>query len=209
MMSAGFRAVLTGTARGSFEADGRSGMTAGGTRHFLVAAVMQDSRLRRVTRLVPGPSESGIGDRSIAAAAAATVAATTATTATAPTAVTTTAAAVTTAATTTVAAATAAWFTGPSLVDGQPAAVDLLVMERLDRRLCFLIAAHLHEAEALAAAGVAVVDDLDALHAPELREQLLQFGVADLVGQVPDIKFLAHRPLQDTEVGDPSRVSGV
>ncbi len=171
----------------------------GGSQYVTAADANQETR--------SWISRAGIGDRSITPAAA-TMATATAATATATAAVPT-AAAITAPAAPAVTAATTPRFPGLGFVDSQPTAIDLLVMERLDGRLGLLIAAHLHEAEALAAAGVAVVDDLDALHAPELREQLLQFGVADLVRQVPDIQFLAHRPLQDTEVDDPSRVTGV
>jgi hypothetical protein len=65
-------------------------------------------------------------------------------------------------------------------------------VESLDGRLSFGLAPHLHEAETLAAARVPVLDDLCALHGPELGEQLFQVSAADLVGQVSDVQFLAH-----------------
>src|SRR5262245_7678308 len=60
--------------------------------------------------------------------------------------------------------AAAALGLGPGLVDGQGAAADLLAVERLDGGLGFLVGLHLHEAEALGAAGVPVHDDLGRLH---------------------------------------------
>ena len=93
-----------------------------------------------------------------AAATAAAVAAAATTAAAAPAAATT--AAVATAA----AAATArAVFAGLGLVDGQGAAVVLLAVEGGDGGLGLVVAAHLDEAEALAPAGVAVLDDFGAL----------------------------------------------
>ena len=68
----------------------------------------------------------------------------------------------------------------------------VLVIEALDGRLCLGLIAHLHEAEALAAARVAVLDDLRALNLSECGEQNLQVGAADLIRQVPDIQLLAH-----------------
>ena len=57
-------------------------------------------------------------------------------------------------------AAAAAIFTRLGLVDRQTTAVDFLVVQALDGRLRLSVAAHLHEAEALGAAGVPVHDDL-------------------------------------------------
>src|SRR4051794_10204131 len=89
-------------------------------------------------------------------------------------------------------AATRAGFTRLGLINREAATVVVLVVEALDGRLGLGLAAHLHEAEALAAARVTVLDDLRALDVPECGEQLLQVGTADLIGQVPDIQFLTH-----------------
>ena len=91
-------------------------------------------------------------------------------TATAPAAVTTTAAA---------AAASAypprpppppppprAIFLGLGFIDSQGAAAMFLAVEGGDSRLSFAVAAHLDKAEALALAGVAIGDDLCAVHGP-------------------------------------------
>src|SRR5262249_57488316 len=64
-------------------------------------------------------------------------------------------------------AAPAAVLPGPGLVDGQGAAVVLLAVQAADGRLGLLVGAHLDEAEALAAPGVAVHDDLRRLHGAE------------------------------------------
>src|SRR5262249_5351569 len=93
---------------------------------------------------------------------------------------------------TTVAAATAPRLAGLGLVDCEAPAVDLLILQTLDGLLRLGLAAHLHEAEALAPTRVAVHDDLRTLHDSEPGEQLLQVGVADLIGQIPDIQFPAH-----------------
>src|SRR5688572_2519824 len=70
------------------------------------------------------------------------------------------------------AAAAAAVLAGPGLVDGQGPAVGLLAVEGGDGRLRLLVGLHLHEAEALGAAGVAVHDDLGRLHRAVGLEQL-------------------------------------
>src|SRR5262245_10947659 len=95
-------------------------------------------------------------------------------------------------ATTPVAAATTSRLAGLGLVDREAPAVELMILQTLDGRLRLGLAAHLHEAEALAPAGGAVLDDLRTLHDSEPGEQLLQVGVTDLIGQVPDIQFPAH-----------------
>src|SRR4051812_20397106 len=63
------------------------------------------------------------------------------------------------------------------LVDGQAASARLLAVEAGDGGLRLRVGAHLDEAEALGAAGVAVHDDLRRLHGAEGAEQLLQFTV--------------------------------
>ena len=80
-------------------------------------------------------------------------------------------------------------------VDGKTSAAVLLVMQRPDGLLRLGVGVHLDETEAFAATGLAVGDDLSALHRPELREELLKFGVGDPVGQVPDVQFLAQRAI--------------
>src|SRR5262249_44137348 len=57
-------------------------------------------------------------------------------------------------------ASTPSFAPGSGLVDREAAAVHVLAVEGLDGRLGLLIAAHLHEAKPLGAAGVAVHDDL-------------------------------------------------
>src|SRR5271166_4472966 len=112
--------------------------------------------------------------RSIAAAAATTtVAATTAATIAASTTAATgaTAAAVTAAAT-----ATATRFAWLGLVDCQPAPVILLVVQALDRRLSLCFGVHFDESEPLATTSVTVLDDLCALHGPELGEPSFEVG---------------------------------
>jgi hypothetical protein len=132
-----------------------------------------------------------IASAAVATIAAATAAATVTTTATAAA---TESAAATAAATesTTASAATATIFARTRFVDGQGPAAMLLAIERRDRRLGFLIGAHLDEAESLGSARVAIVDDLSRNNRAVLCEQLLEFRAIDLVAQVPNIKLLTH-----------------
>src|SRR5205085_7591861 len=69
----------------------------------------------------------------------------------------------------------------PGLVDRQAAAAGLRAVERGDGGLRLLVVAHLHEAEALGAAGVPVHDHLGRLHGAVRREHLLQGAVGHLV----------------------------
>ena len=62
----------------------------------------------------------------------------------------------------------------------------------LMRGLRFGVRAHLDEAEALGAAGVAVHHDLGGGDGAELRERLLQIFVAHAVGEIADVEFVAH-----------------
>src|SRR4051794_18483993 len=73
------------------------------------------------------------------------------------------------------------------LIDGQRATGIVQTVKRRDRGLGLGILAHLDKAEALAAARVAIVDDLRALHGPVRREQLFQRGVVDVVAQIANV----------------------
>jgi hypothetical protein len=68
----------------------------------------------------------------------------------------------------------------------------------------FGIAAHLDEAEAFAAARVAIHDDFRALHAAELGEELLQIRTRSVVAQIPAIQFLSHRNISCGWEGQPA-----
>src|SRR5262249_44926909 len=122
----------------------------------------------------------------------------TATTAAAVTAATSAAAAAVAAATSaaaaavTAAAATATVLPRPSLIAREGAAIHLLAVQSGDRRLRFLLAIHLHEAESFGPSRVAVHDDLGRLYRPVRLEHLLQIAAADSVGQVAHVNLLAH-----------------
>ena len=55
-----------------------------------------------------------------------------------------------------------------------------------------VVSLHLHEAEALAAARVTILDDLRADDGSELEEHLFQRLARHAVRKVTDIKFLTH-----------------
>ena len=83
-------------------------------------------------------------------------------------------------------------FAGASLVDDDGTAADRLAVQAVDGCLGFGIRAHLDEAEALRAAGFAVHHDLGGLDRAELGESSVQFFVANAVGQVAHVEFVAH-----------------
>jgi hypothetical protein len=68
----------------------------------------------------------------------------------------------------------------------------LLAVQGGDRRLGLVIAGHLHESESLAAARIAIVDDLGRHHLTVRAKQLFEFRAIDAVAQVPDVKLLTH-----------------
>jgi hypothetical protein len=72
----------------------------------------------------------------------------------------------------------------PGFIDREPPTVDLAVVETLDGRLGLGFGVHLHEAEALVAAGIAASHYLHALRY-QLGEQLVQIDPADLMGKIP------------------------
>src|SRR5437588_7512714 len=83
-------------------------------------------------------------------------------------------------------------FAGTGFVDGKGTPVVLLAVEGGDGRLRLVIVGHLDEPESLAAAGVAVVDDLSREHLAVLAEQLFQFRAIDVVAQVSHVQLLSH-----------------
>src|SRR5262245_51291942 len=90
------------------------------------------------------------------------------------------------------AGALAALFTRPSLVDGQPAAFNLLLVQGGDGCLRLLVTAHLDKAEAFRAACRPVRNDLGRLDRAVRLEHVLQIAVGNAVGQISDVQLLAH-----------------
>jgi hypothetical protein len=145
---------------------------------------------RRIRERPSKTSATRANQRSITSAAAAAITAATAAAIAAATAAATATTATTTAVT---AATTATIFTRLGLVYGETPTVVFLVMQPFDGCLRLRFGVHFHKAETLAATRRAILNDLSALHGSELREQLLQSGVADPVGQIPNVQLLAHR----------------
>ncbi len=96
---------------------------------------------------------------------------------------------------TTAAAVAAAGRTGfhrAGFVDRQSAAVEGMTVQAFDGSLRFSVGAHFNETKALGAAGFTFHHDLGAGHGAEFAEGLLEVVVADGVGQVAYVEFLAH-----------------
>src|SRR6476660_1574984 len=89
-------------------------------------------------------------------------------------------------------AAAAALFARPRFVDRQIPAVVLFFVQTADRFLRCVVVRHLHKPKTLAAAGVAILHDLRALHRAELSKQLFQILACHIEAQIPDIKSLTH-----------------
>jgi hypothetical protein len=68
-----------------------------------------------------------------------------------------------------------------------------LIVEPINGSLGLRFGVHFDKPETFAPARRAILNNLSALDGAELREQLLQCGVADRVGQIPNVQLLAHR----------------
>jgi len=88
------------------------------------------------------------------------------------------------------AAAAGTGLTGPGLVDRQPTAPVLVVVQGVDGRLGGMGVVHLDEPEAPAAAGLTVLDDLGADDLAVVGEQCFKIGTGGLERQVPDVQLL-------------------
>jgi hypothetical protein len=141
--------------------------------------------------------------QSIAAATAATIVSTTAAAAIAAATAAATTTAVTASATTTAATAAGTRLTRPGFVDRQSAAIVILIVQIPDCLLGLGVGVHLDESESLATPCVTVGDDLGTLNGAELRKELLKIRIIDLVGQVPDVQFLAHHQAPERKPDDP------
>src|SRR5262249_26774808 len=80
------------------------------------------------------------------------------------------------------------------LVDFQGTAVELVAVERLDRRLRILIGTHLDDTESARAAGLGVGQDRDALdRASALGERRTQGVLGRGEVEIADVELGAHR----------------
>ena len=77
-------------------------------------------------------------------------------------------------------------------LDDHGAAFQRLAVHAVDGGLRFGVRAHLDEAEALGAAGVAVHHDLGGRDGTELRKGLVQRIVTHRIGKIADVKFVSH-----------------
>lgn len=68
----------------------------------------------------------------------------------------------------------------------------LLAIEAFNGRLGFLVVAHFHETEFLAAVGFAIRNDLGAVDGTEGSKQVFQVGAADTESQISDIQSLSQ-----------------
>jgi hypothetical protein len=130
-----------------------------------------------------------------ATAATAAIATTAAATATAAAAAAESTATATAATTTTVPATTTAaatLFARTCFVDGESAATVLVTVERLYGGIGLGIVGHFDKAKTLAAARVAIVDDLCRNNLPVSSEKLLKLRAINAVAQIPHIQLLTH-----------------
>lgn len=85
------------------------------------------------------------------------------------------------------AATTTARSAGPRLVDGQPTAVVILAVQRLDGVLRLVVVRHLDEAEASAPAGFPIAEDLGRGDRAELFKHFLKLFRSHRVLQIADV----------------------
>src|SRR5260370_1702623 len=98
-----------------------------------------------------------------------------------------------TAATTTTAAA---FRLGPSFIDRQGPAIELLAIESGDGCLGLLIVGHFDEGKAFRPAGVPIHDDLDRCYGAMSFKSLAKRIIRGAIRQIADIQPLAHLVLR-------------
>jgi hypothetical protein len=92
------------------------------------------------------------------------------------------------------ATAEAAFFARLGFVDRQAASIVLLIVQAFDGRAGGVVIRHFDEAEAFAAARIAIHDDLGATNGAEGRKQLFQAAVRDPITQISNVQSLTHKP---------------
>src|SRR5437762_12661231 len=90
------------------------------------------------------------------------------------------------------ATAARALLAGTSFVDCESSTVLVLTVQAGNRRLSFLVIAHLDKAEAFRAAGVPVHDDLGRLHRAVRSKHCFQIAVGYPIREIADVQLLAH-----------------
>lgn len=92
------------------------------------------------------------------------------------------------------------FFAGAGFIDGQGTTIVFLLVQGIDGGIGIVIVGHFNEAEAFAATGFPVLNDLRTGDRSELREQFFQGRTGDGIGQISNIQPLTHRdtPLEIT-----------
>lgn len=129
--------------------------------------------------------------RSIALLARTTISAITTATPTAAI-TTTTAASTATTVTTAPAASAGALFAWPGFRDSDVTSIHILAVQRADGGLRFFRLGHGDESKTARAARDAICDEIDVLHDPVSREEILQTQFRGVEGKVPDKQFVVH-----------------
>lgn len=143
------------------------------------------------TATTPAAAATAAATKAAAAAAAEAATATEATTPSRRTVTARRAAVATPEATAAAAAAAARTIVSDADVDG--AAVEIGLIEPIDRGLSDRFVCDLDKAEAARAPGLPVDDDVGAEHRAELGKRLLELVIHGGVGQVPNKQLRAHR----------------
>jgi hypothetical protein len=73
------------------------------------------------------------------------------------------------------------------LIDHEVAAVDFLLVQRVDRGARFVVVRHFHKAEAAGTARAAVNGQARPVHLPVSFEQLAEFFFGGVVGEIADV----------------------
>ena len=140
----------------------------------------------------------------ITTSAASAISAATTAAATAAAAITTTTAVAATASAISAATTATGWacFHGTRFVHNDAAATKRLAIHAVDSGLRFGVAAHLDKAKTLGATGFAFHHDLGTGDRAKLRESLLEIAVANGVGQIADVQFVAHLGTPQEHIGN-------
>src|SRR5215831_13500518 len=87
----------------------------------------------------------------------------------------------------------------PRFSDSHISAAVISSIEFLDSIRSFLIGGHLNEAKALAAARIAISNDLGGLNTSRLSEDFLKCLVRRAERQITNVKLLTHVPPSEPE----------
>jgi hypothetical protein len=87
----------------------------------------------------------------------------------------------------------AAYRLRPSLIDDEGTTIELVLVQFVDRFLSVLVCCHFHECEPTCAPSRLIAHDANVVYGASAAEQLGEFFVRALIGEVANVQSAAHR----------------